>query len=179
MLIRYLIVMDDVTCVKSVKIVPNPKKYGQLFSMYVKRLCSSQLILHHLYSNEYNEYNKHKCTLHTIVSTTELNGNKFTNILWIKNNVCTNNENNVSAMITLKLNSNCGWPLRNLYAESAISWSNMKLKIVKSFMKIISMKLSAVNKLISNSLETTNYWQFYLKWTMVTPISCQIQWTKM
>lgn len=59
----YLIVTDDVACVKIVKIVPNPKKYGQLLSMYVKRLCSSHPILHHLYSNEYNEYSKHKCKL--------------------------------------------------------------------------------------------------------------------
>lgn len=89
--------------------------------MYVKRLCSSQLILHHLYSNEYSEYNKHKCTLHTIVSTQELNGKKLTNILWIKNNVCTNNENNVSAMTALRVSNDFGVPLRNLYAESAIS----------------------------------------------------------
>lgn len=58
-------VIDDVTCVKIVIIVPNPKKYGQLVSIYVKRLCSSHPMLHHLYSNEYNEYSKHKWKLHT------------------------------------------------------------------------------------------------------------------
>lgn len=57
---------DDDNCVKNVKIVPKPKKYGQLISMYVNRLCSSQPMLHHLYSNEYSEYNKHKCTLQTM-----------------------------------------------------------------------------------------------------------------
>lgn len=59
-----LIVIDDVSCVRMVRMVPKPRKYGQWFSMYVSRLCSSQPMLHHLYSNEYSEYSKHKWTLH-------------------------------------------------------------------------------------------------------------------
>lgn len=56
----HLIKIDDVSCVRIVKMVPNPRKYGQWVSMYVSRLCNSQPMLHHLYSNEYNEYSKHK-----------------------------------------------------------------------------------------------------------------------
>lgn len=59
----YLKVTDDDKCISTVKIVPKPKKYGQFVSMYVNRLCSSQPILHHLYSNEYNEYSIHKWIL--------------------------------------------------------------------------------------------------------------------
>lgn len=43
---------DCGNCVSTARGTPNPKKYGQLCSMYVSRLCSSQPMFTHLYSNE-------------------------------------------------------------------------------------------------------------------------------
>lgn len=57
--IHPLIIYEFGSCVATVNGIPNPMKYGQFCSMYVKRLCSSQPILNHLYSNAYNEYKRH------------------------------------------------------------------------------------------------------------------------
>lgn len=46
---------------------PNPRKYGQQFSMKDNLEFSSIPILHHLYSKEYSEYNNDKCTILRIV----------------------------------------------------------------------------------------------------------------
>lgn len=54
-----LIIYEFGSCVATVNGIPNPMKYAQLSSMYVKRLCSSQPMLNHLYSNAYSEYKRH------------------------------------------------------------------------------------------------------------------------
>lgn len=116
--------IDEVNDINTVIIVPKPKKYGQYVSMYVKRLCSSQPILHHLYSNAYNEYSKHKWSLD--IKLIQETGIRSIAILWNRNIVCVSRENIVSAIKTPTLNDASGWPLRTLYAESAISYRNVR-----------------------------------------------------
>lgn len=115
----YLTIYDVDKLVRIARGKPNPIKYGQSLSMYVSRLCNSQPMLNHLYSKAYNEYNRQMCTKHSI-SPTYFIGNCCTTMLCTRNNSWTTNENSVSA-INLLIAIGFGRPLRNLYAEFAIS----------------------------------------------------------
>lgn len=59
----YLIKYDSGKDVMVANGRPNPRKYGQQFSISASLLFSSIPMLHHLYSNEYREYSKDKCTI--------------------------------------------------------------------------------------------------------------------
>jgi len=63
----YLIIYDSGKDVTTASGRPNPRKYGQQFSIIDNLEFSSMPILHHLYSNEYREYSNDKCTILRIV----------------------------------------------------------------------------------------------------------------
>lgn len=115
----YLTIFDCAKLVSTANGSPKPIKYGQSRSMYVNRLCNSQPMLNHLYSNAYNEYSRHMCTRHSS-SPTYFIGNCCTTMLWTRNRNCTTIEKSVSAM-NLLMAIGFGRPLRNLYAELAMS----------------------------------------------------------
>lgn len=64
---QYLIIYDSGNDVITANGRPNPRKYGQQFSIMDNLELSSIPMLHHLYSNEYREYNNDKCTILRIV----------------------------------------------------------------------------------------------------------------
>lgn len=94
-------------------------------------------------------------------------------MLWTRNNVCTSNENSVSAMMTLKLGNSCGRPLRTLYAESAMSCDNIETARVNFRRSGLIMLWTEKRKLP----ETINYSRFCWARTTAAPISSQTQLT--
>lgn len=63
MKVLYLIIYDSGKDVMTASGRPNPRKYGQQLSIRDNLEFNSIPILHHLYSNEYNEYSNDKCTI--------------------------------------------------------------------------------------------------------------------
>lgn len=97
-------IIEPLSSETSASVNPKPRKYDQLVSMYVSRLCNSHPMLYHLYSKAYSEQSRLICIIYRMALTYGSGmGRYFTMVACSRKSTSTNKLINISAIIMLML----------------------------------------------------------------------------